>query len=173
MKLNFDSNIDFVDQNTRYMDILYNEKKELFDNKQQRLNQVVSLLPSLDIPLGYIIEAGVWTGDIYKIFQTYFGKERCIGFDIEQYIDDESLIYGDFRNIHSNYNMDCSLFFNGLGSWRNNYSSKLSGLEYAVTNLVINGYYLDTNIPEDFQFPVPDCLEYQSTNFFNIYRKIK
>ena len=86
MKLNFDSNIDFVDQNTRYMDILYNEKKESFDNKQQRLNQVVSLLPSLDIPLGYIIEAGVWTGDIYKIFQTYFGKERCIGFDIEQYI---------------------------------------------------------------------------------------
>jgi hypothetical protein len=173
MKLNFKSHKDLVDQNTRYMDILYQEEKELFDRKKTYLGRIPKLLDTLEIPTGYIIEAGVWKGDIYKIFQSYFGKENCIGFDIEKYIDDDSIIYGDFRNIHGNYNTQCSLFFNGLGSWTNNYSSKLSGLEYAINNLVINGYYFDTNIPSDRKPPVTDCLEYQLTNFFNIYRKIK
>ena len=88
MKLNFKSHKDLVDQNTRYMDILYQEEKELFDRKKTYLGRIPKLLDTLEIPTGYIIEAGVWKGDIYKIFQSYFGKENCIGFDIEKYIDD-------------------------------------------------------------------------------------
>lgn len=174
MKLNFKSSKDFVDQNSRYMDILYQTEKELFDNKKKYLGKINNLLNTLEIPNGYIIEAGVWQGDIYKIFQTYFGHHRCIGFDIEKYINDSSIIYGDFRKIHTQYNFKCSLFFNGLGAWKYNRSSKQSGLDYATKNLVIGGYYLDTNINNDSHTMPPACFDKVITDnkFFLVYKKV-
>jgi hypothetical protein len=175
MKLDPTSNIDFVDQNSRYMDLLYKDNPIIFDNWAIWIKEnLKSILSKYNIPSGNIVQAGTWNGDMYFTLQDIFGKENCIGFDIENYIDDDSIIYGDFRKIHKEHPISCSLFYNGLGSWKCNTISKQAGLDYAIQNLVPNGLYLDVihkdnNILKD----IPN-LEYCNTydNKLIILKKI-
>ena len=144
MKLNTTNNIDFVDQHPRYMDLLYKETPVIFDKWAIWIKTNVELILSeYNIPPGNVVQAGTWNGDMYFTLQQIFGKELCKGFDIEKYIDDSSIIYGDFRKIHNDYPIPCCLFYNGLGSWKCNKKSKQAGLEFAVQNLIPGGLYLD------------------------------
>ena len=101
------------------------------------------MLLEYNIPSGKVVQAGTWNGDMYFVLQEIFGKETCIGFDIEKYINDTSIIYGDFRKIYKDYPIPCCIFYNGLGSWKCNKTSKQAGLDYAIKNLVSGGLYLD------------------------------
>lgn len=176
MKLNFDSEIDFVDQHSRYMDILYKDNPKVFDNWAEwiKLN-LKNILSKYDLPDGKIVQAGTWNGDMYFVLQEIFGKHNCIGFDIEKYIDDESIIYGDFKLIHKDHNIPCSLFYNGLGNWKHNKNSKQAGLDYALNNLVPNGLYIDViHGDNDILKNIP-TLEYCATydNKMIICKKVK
>ena len=145
-QLDFNNNIDLIDQCSRYMDLLVNneEGKTYFDQWAMWIGQNLNIiLSNYVIPNGKIIQAGTWNGNVYFELQKIFKKERCIGFDIEKYINDDSIIYGDFRKIHKQYPYTCALFYNGLGSWEYNKKSKSAGLEYAIKNLVPGGLYLD------------------------------
>lgn len=144
MKLDFSSKKDFVDQNTRYMDLLYDQEPEIFDKWAEWIKTYLkSILSEYHIPKGTVVQAGTWNGDMYFTLQEIFGKENCVGFDIEKYIDDSSIVYGDFRKIHKEFPMQVSVFYNGLGSWKHNKESKQAGLEYALNNLIPGGLYLD------------------------------
>jgi len=144
MKLDTNSNIDFVDQSTRYMDFLYKEESLIFDKWALWIKEnLETTLSTYTIPTGKVVQAGTWNGDMYFVLQKIFGKDCCIGFDIEQYINDSSIIYGDFRKIYNDHPISCCLFYNGLGSWKCNKTSKQAGLDYAIKNLVSGGLYLD------------------------------
>lgn len=174
MKLNLNSNIDLVDQNTRYMDDIEIYDPNTFKERNSRLVNLPEILKRLEFPSGFIVEAGVWKGDVYKILQGYFGKDRCVGFDIEQYIDDPSIIYGDFRLIKDQHNYTSSLFVNGLGTWKNNKSSKQAGVEYANNNVVLGGYYFDTHYFFEPEIEKTDKFKYIETNqLFVIYQRVK
>lgn len=154
---NWDLSKDIIDQDIRYMDTINKNPdiKRLFDNWAHWVKtNLENILASYAIPKGFIIQAGTWNGDFYNELKKIFGNKRCIGFDIENYIDDPSIIYGDFRKINSSYPFECAVFYNGLGSWDYNKKSKQAGLEYAIKNLVKGGLYLDvihqnTNILKD------------------------
>ena len=146
MALDFNSDVDFVDQNTHYMDELYALDKNRFDNWHiWCIENLETTLDSYTIPAGKTVMAGTWNGNLYKILQSYSGPENCAGFDIVNYYDDahQSIVYGDFRDIHANHNQPVAIFYNGLGTWENNKRSKQAGLDYALANLVPNGIYLE------------------------------
>jgi hypothetical protein len=144
MKLDKTNNVDFVDQNSRYMDLLYEDNPVIFNNWAIWINEKLKdVLSEYNIPSGNVVQAGTWNGDMYFVLQEIFGKETCIGFDIEKYLDDTSIIYGDFRKIYKDHSVPCCLFYNGLGSWKYNRTSKQAGLDYAIKNLIPGGLYLD------------------------------
>jgi hypothetical protein len=146
MVLDFNSGIDLVDQDIRYMDQLYASSPSRFDNwRDWCKNNLISSISDYAIPAGKIIMAGTWNGDLYSMFQTKYGSENCVGFDIVNYYDDphNTIVYGDFRIIHENNNHDTSIFYNELGTWEHNATYKQSGLTYALRNLVPGGIYLE------------------------------
>lgn len=175
MTLNLNSSNDLVDQHTRYMDLLEEMDPSTFAERNNRLKHLPNILDQLIFLDGYIVEAGVWKGDLYKIFQKYFGKNRCKGFDIEKYIDDPSIIYGDFRKIKDLHPFKSSVFVNGLGTWKNNKLSKIAGLDYAIKNLIVGGYYFDTHY---FFEPVIEKtklfkkVNIKNNNLFVVYQKV-
>jgi len=133
-----------IDIDKRYMDKLYKYEPDVFNKWAMWIKtNLANLLKTYNIPSGKIVQVGTWNGDFYFELQKIFGTERCIGFDIAQYIDDPSIIYGDFREIKNNYSIPCALFYNGLGSWKHNVESKTAGLLWAKENLVSGGLYLD------------------------------
>tara|TARA_B110000977_G_scaffold97441_1_gene128361 strand:- start:552 stop:1073 length:522 start_codon:yes stop_codon:yes gene_type:complete len=144
MPLNFDSDVDFVDQDVRYMDELYSLQTARFDAwKDWVETNLETSLNTYTIPTGNVVQAGTWNGDVYNELKRIYGIDRCVGFDIVEYIEDDTIIHGDFRTIHSANNMDCAIFYNGLGVWEHNATSKQAGLDYAIANLVTNGLYLE------------------------------
>lgn len=176
MKLNLNSNIDLVDQDPRYMDIIEAYDPNTFKERDSRLFQLPVILDQLQVLDGYVIEAGVWKGTLYSRFQKYFGKDRCIGFDIEKYIDDTSIIYGDFRITKDQHPYPCSLFMNGLGTWNHNRLSKTAGVDYANKNLVMGGYYLDTHYFFNPLIETTGNFEKVTVNnndLFVIYKKVR
>ena len=151
MALDFNSNVDFVDQNIRYMDELYALDSVRFDNWRDWCNaNLATAIQQYEIPTnGKVVMAGTWNGNLYSILQGMFGADRCVGFDIVSYYDDihNSIIYGDFRNIHADHSMAVDVIYNGLGTWEHNTTSKQSGLDYALNNLVSGGLYLEPKTP--------------------------
>ncbi len=142
--LDFTSNIDYVDQNPSYMDELYDINPEFFEKWFVWIKtNLHKILKMYNVPEGDIIQAGTWNGIVYDEFKKIFGTDRCKGFDIVKYINDNSIIYGDFRKTSLDYNGKCALFYNGLGAWDKNKNSKEAGLEFAKKNLVPGGLYLD------------------------------
>ena len=148
MPLDFDSEVDFVDQNVRYMDELYSLEGTRFDAWRDWIRaNLEDALSSYTSPAGKVIQAGTWNGDFYNELKRIYGNDRCVGFDIVEYIEDDTIIHGDFRTIHSANNMDCAIFYNGLGTWENNVTSKQAGLTYALANLAPGGIYLEPKTP--------------------------
>lgn len=165
--LNIESTVDYVDQNIRYMDSLCQNKNQriYFDNWISHCKEVIDLFCDVSqIPDGKIVYAGVWEGEIYRKFQDIFSpEERVIGFDITKYSNDTNVIYGDFRKIAHEYQYPCSVFFNGLGHWGRNTSSKQAGLDYAIKNLVPDGLYFDNYHRGNIFKSLHPRLEYQGT----------
>lgn len=159
MAIDYNSSVDYPDQDVAYMNILSVDQADAFQDRKTWLidsGRISQALDELTIPSsGKIIEVGIWEGDIYEQLKTYFGADRCLGFDIYDYLnnDDSSVTIGDFRTIHSDHNQDCAVVFNGAGGWDTNTSSKQAVLDYAYANLVSGGYYLDSKFLWDFSSP--------------------
>ena len=90
MPLNFDSDVDFVDQDVRYMDELYSLQTARFDAwKDWVETNLETSLNTYTIPTGNVVQAGTWNGDVYNELKRIYGIDRCVGFDIVEYIEDE------------------------------------------------------------------------------------
>ena len=154
MTLDLNSGIDFIDQDIRYMNQLFEMNPPLFTHWQSWFEaNLQAILDVHTIPAGKVVQAGTWTGAFYRELQSIFGAPRCVGFDIVDYgINDDSVIYADFRDVQANntHPIETAVFYNGLGSWQYNTASKQAGLDWAVNNLVSGGIYLDVyhNKPE-------------------------
>lgn len=179
MALDYSSSVEFVDQNISFMNDLTADNPAEFALRKAELidtTKIEDMLATLTVPeTGKICEAGTWKGDVYNKLKTAFGAGRCIGFDCHDYLDtpDASVTIGDFRAIHSEHNQDIALFWNGLGGWDTNTSSKQTGLDYAYRNLVSGGYYIDLLFFEGH----PSLSNYSNfsnvtspSNLFRIYR---
>ena len=145
--ISWNKNVDIVDDNRYYMnELMQDPEAEMTLNKWRDWveHNLPEILFQYLIPEGKIIQAGVWNGDFYTILKEIFGGDRCIGFDIVKYIEDDSVIYSDFRDLKDEHQFPCALFYNGMGNWLYNKKSKTSGLEYAKRNLVQGGLYLDS-----------------------------
>ena len=170
--------LDFVDQSTSYMIDLEVERSAVFELRKAEFidtTKIEDMLVTLTVPeTGKICEAGTWKGDVYNKLKTAFGDSRCIGFDCHDYLDtpDASVTIGDFRAIHSDHNQDIALFWNGLGGWDTNGSSKQAGLDYAYNNLVSGGYYIDLTILEGHPSldAYPNFTDTKLNEIFRIYR---
>jgi hypothetical protein len=164
MPLNFDSEVDFVDQDVRYMDQLEALEPNRFSNWRDWCNtNLISAINSYTIPEGKVVMPGVWNGNIYSLLQAEYGSERCVGFDIVSYYTEthNSVVYGDFREIHTNNAHSIAVLYNGLGTWENNTTSKQAGLTYALANLVSGGIYLEPRTDLAVQtLQAEDGLEY-------------
>ena len=144
MPLDFSSNTDFVDQNNQYMDELYALQPGRFDAYATwATNNLSTLLDAYTLPTGKVTMLGVWNCHFYDILKAKYGAANCTGFDIHEYHADDTVTIGDFRTIHSSHTYDVALVYNAMGTWENNGSSKLKGLEWATTNVVTGGYYLE------------------------------
>lgn len=178
MPLDFNSGVDFVDQNIRYMDDLYALYPDRFDAwRDWCAANLINAVNTYTIPTGKVIMAGTWNGDLYSLFQAEYGSDNCVGFDIVTYYTDahDSIIYGDFRDIHGLYGHNTAIFYNGLGTWEHNTTSKQAGLDYALTNLVAGGIYLEPyTIGAANKLATVDGLESLEINDSRliIYRKI-
>ena len=183
MALDYNSDVDFPDQDSAYMNTLEVDYAEEFAARKSWL--IDSLLIEYDLDVlsvpsnGKIVEIGIWKGHVYEKLKTKYTAERCIGFDIHDYLnnDDSSVVIGDFRTINSSYDQDVALVYNGCGGWDTNSSSKQAGLDYAYRNLVSGGYYIDLaffwqepHIPDMTQYP--DFIDATGeSDIFKIYRK--
>lgn len=148
MPLDFNSNVDFVDQNIRYMDDLYALDSNHFDAWRDWTQANLSTkLDSYTLPTGKVIMLGTWNGDVYSVFKNKYGSENCKGFDIVAYYEDTTTTIGDFRDIHEDHAMDAALIYNAMGTWEHNGLSKEAGLTYSVANLVTGGYYIEQATP--------------------------
>lgn len=167
MALNYLSDVEFADQNTAYMNDLESDYDDIFADQKifaegPSLNNMLDLLT---IPDGKIVEAGVWKRYLFSQLVTRFG-DRAKGYDIHQYTDaDDSIVIGDFRTIHSDHVEDVAVFINGMGGWDTNTSSKQAGLDYANSNLVSGGYYIDLQYLWNIQ--APDMMSY--TNLVRVH----
>jgi hypothetical protein len=146
MPLNFDSDVDFVDQDVRYMDILYAETPTGLDRWRNWFqSNLPAILAEIPAPEGKVVQAGTWNGDFYNVLINLYGADNCVGFDIAQYIEDDSITYGDFRIVGPQTSIQSAVFYNGMGSWKNNATSKQAGLNWATENLVSGGIYFDVH----------------------------
>lgn len=157
MALNYLSGVEFVDQSTTYMNDLESDYADQFAIKLSwaQSSALTDMLDLLTVPAtGKIVEAGVWKKYLYSQLVTRYST-RVKGYDIHQYYSDadSSVVIGDFRTVHSDHNEDVAIFLNGLGGWDTNTSSKQAGLDYANTNLVSGGYYIDIKYLWDIQAP--------------------
>ena len=180
MTLNYSIDVDLPDQDTAYMNTLVLDHAEDFAQykiwaESTALNDTLN---TLSLPSnGKIVETGVWQHHFFNHLKTRFG-DRAKGYDIHQYTEsaDDQVVYGDFRTIHSNHNEPVAVLINSMGGWDTNGSSKKAALDYAYTNLVSGGYYID--IAYILTFETPDMsaypnltLIYQDFNGFTVYRK--
>ena len=144
MSLDFNSSVDFVDQNIRYMDNLYVVDKARLDGWTDWVQSHLSAkLDRYTLPTGKVVMLGTWNGDVYSVFKNKYGAENCKGFDIVEYYADSTTTIGDFRDIHQDHPMDVALIYNAMGTWEHNGLSKEAGLTYSVNNLVDGGYYIE------------------------------
>lgn len=182
MTLDYTSSVEFVDQDIAYMNVLEVDFTDQFSKRKAylidsgRLDNMLNILP---VPLnGKIIEAGIWKGHVYSKLKEIFGTDRCLGFDCYDYLNngDTSVVIKDFRNIGFEFEQDVALFFNGMGGWDTNYTSKRAGLDYSYRNLIPGGFYIDNKFLWDIASPdmsfYPDFEEIAGFEGFIVYRKI-
>ena len=176
MALNYISGVDFIDQDIKCMLEIevtpgYREKLSVFELNDEPRTTLKSLGT---LPEGKVVEIGVFRKKIFNVLKELYGEENCFGVDFYPYEDDPNIVIGDWRTIHTDYNMDVALFFNGMGSWRNNKTTKQAGLDYAVNNLVTGGFYIDFNYMMKLNEPVIHeslALHPASGPMFRIYQK--
>lgn len=176
MALNFNSSVDFVDQDIKYMLEIEVNPDYLERNSIFKLNnEPQTTLKSLGVlPKGKVVEIGVFRKKVFNVLKELYGEENCFGVDFYPYEDDPNIVIGDWRTIHTDYNMDVALFWNGMGSWLNNKTSKQAGLDYAINNIVTGGFYIDLNYMMELNEPViHESLALHPANgpIFRIYQK--
>ena len=176
MALNYISSVDFIDQDIKCMLEIevtpdYRKKLSFFELNDEPRTTLKSLGT---LPEGKVVEIGVFRKKIFNVLKELYGEENCFGVDFYPYEDDPNIVIGDWRNIHTDYNMDVALFFNGMGSWLNNKTTKQAGLDYAVNNLVTGGFYIDSQFMMELNEPIIHeslALHPASGPMFRIYQK--
>jgi hypothetical protein len=176
MALNYISSVDFIDQDIKCMLEIevtpdYRKKLSFFELNDEPRTTLKSLGT---LPEGKVVEIGVFRKKIFNVLKELYGEENCFGVDFYPYEDDPNIVIGDWRTIHTDYNMDVALFFNGMGSWLNNKTTKQAGLDYAVNNLVTGGFYIDSQFMMELNEPIIHeslALHPASGPMFRIYQK--
>ena len=97
----------------------------------------------INLPSGYIVELGAWDGGTLDYLSSYYGKTRCIGYDVVNYSNRQDLIIKDVRNISSRDFRKIALGRNHVSSWHSSFYSRLAGLKYLASNLEVGGYLIE------------------------------
>ena len=183
MPIDYNSDTDLPDQAVDYMNDMESDHSWAFANRSWLDGAITSLAQEISVPAnGSIMEAGVWKGKVYNQLKNEFGADRCVGYDIHDYgLGDSSVTIHDFRTLDSSANVSLALFYNGMGGWDNNGSSKEAGLDYAYNNLVSGGYYVDVKYlwEMDSSSHSPEMSNYPGMNEvvviedqFKVYQKV-
>ena len=100
----------------------------------------------ISLPDGFVVELGVWKCGTYDFLINQYGKSRCRGYDIYNYMGRSDIIVKDVRNFYSSDDLPIALGRNHVSSWADSFSSRWAGLKFLTRNLVLGGYLIESAV---------------------------
>ena len=97
---------------------------------------------------GSIVELGTGQGVNFLELCRQFGEERCVGYDVVNFLKHPRVKEEDIRKLSSEDDYPIALGFNDLSDWQLSPQSKKAGFEFIKRNLVFGGYYVDAAFTE-------------------------
>lgn len=94
---------------------------------------------------GYIVVLGTNRCVSFNLLCEYFGRERCLGFDIYNPTNHDRVITMDCNNLSIKDDIPIAFVHNDIGSFPLTPKLKLHAQKWAIRNLVNGGYFLSRN----------------------------
>lgn len=113
--------------------------------EDHNVNIAKSVIPTFDIPDGYIVEYGSWRGSVIDVLSGIYGKDRVFGFDIGNFFNHPQIHGIDVRHLAGSrqYKIPIALAWNDLSEWNGSPMGKQAALDHALNNLVNDGIYIE------------------------------
>jgi hypothetical protein len=162
----FDGNSERSDMETRSYNKVDNYDKgyyvyEIYKNIILVLN---------DIPSdGYIVVLGTNRCVSFDLLCNYFGKERCIGYDLFNPTNHSQVIIKDCITLTDLDNIPIAFCHNDVGSFPLTPKLKLHSQDWAAKNVIEGGYFLGLNNKNSQEFNLEKRMN--NLNFKNIQFK--
>ena len=116
--------------------------KEPQTERTQWLSFFKNIFTQYSIPeKGFFIMLGSFDCEVLDSWCDLFGSQRCIGYDIENPKKHPNVRVQDIRSIESE-SIPSALVWNDCGYWFLNPQTNLSGLKFAIKNVIVGGFYL-------------------------------
>ncbi|MFA5490562.1 MAG: hypothetical protein WC284_15350 [Candidimonas sp.] len=125
----------------------YNKKWSRKSSSRKKYYEYLNLfldkhIDNLNLPNGKIVEYGSAYGNTLNKFIKRFGFDRCIGYDVYDFVDHPNIIVKNVFDFNNNDKFDISLAFNDIGSWDINVDAYKFINQWVEENVVIGGYYI-------------------------------
>ena len=94
---------------------------------------------------GYIVVLGTNRCVSFDLLCEHFGRERCLGFDIHNPVDNDRVVTMNCNNLSTKDDIPIAFVHNDMGSFPLTPKLKLHAQKWAIRNLVDGGYFLSRN----------------------------
>lgn len=137
---------------------------------------VKNVIPTFDLPDGYIVEYGSWRGAVIDELSRRYGSHRVFGFEIGNFFDHRQIHNIDVRHLAGNrqYQRPIALAWNDLSEWNGSPMGKQAAFDHALNNLVDDGIYIEHRNCPDYILSHPNLTLFHETKhtlFFKFRNK--
>lgn len=94
---------------------------------------------------GYIVVLGTNRCVSFDLLCEHFGRERCLGFDIHNPVNNDRVVTMNCNNLGTKDDIPIAFVHNDMGSFPLTPKLKLHAQKWAIRNLVNGGYFLSRN----------------------------
>ncbi len=151
--------------NNKEHDNCYNFGEEYYVNKFYK--QIVF---NLDIPKeGHIVVLGSNRCISFNLLCDFFGKERCIGYDLYNPTNHPKVIIKDCLKLSEKDNIPIAFCHNDLGNFSTTPQLKSHAQKWAVKNIIKGGHMLGNNNLNRYKWKIEEHMI--ENGFINIYFK--
>lgn len=126
------------------------------------------VIKKLDIPeTGYIVVLGTHLCVSFDKLCKHFGYERCIGYDLYNPTNHPRVKIKDCSLLTEEDDIPIAFCHNDLGNFPTTPKLKLHGQEWAIRNIIPNGYFLGNNSKNSANIDLETLMS--SSGFDNVF----
>ena len=134
---------------------------------------IKKIIPFLKLPSSEkICMLGTHNCYSFKLLEEFYGKDRCIGFDLKNPTNRSNIIEGSIVDLNSDLIPPLSFCWNDLGNYKRNPFEKMYGQIVFANRIVNGGVFIGRDGSNRARFPVEALmseLNYKNENLLNFF----